>query len=164
MGNLREFTNGKKTYLVALSALITLIMAWSSKSITTEEFVKNSFGVILAITIRHGIAVGADKPSTPPLAEPTPNVTPAPSTSPEPVVEPPVKDTAVTPVIEVPVPKVEPEPIKTTGEPTSIPVAIQELINPEKKTCDLNVNVTMHVCEECGKVSNKHKPSKRHKA
>ena len=55
MGNAKEFLQGKKTYIVAVSAIIGVIIGWISGTLTDVEAVKAIFESLLAMTIRNGI-------------------------------------------------------------------------------------------------------------
>lgn len=46
---------GRKTYMVAVSALIALGLAWHSGKIDGQRAAEDAVGVVLAVTIRHGL-------------------------------------------------------------------------------------------------------------
>jgi len=55
MSNVKELLQGKKTYIVAVSAIIGVIIGWISGTLTDVEAVKAIFESLLAMTIRNGI-------------------------------------------------------------------------------------------------------------
>jgi hypothetical protein len=54
--NFKNFINGKKTYLVALSGLIAVALTWSSGSLSDKDAIENSIALVLAATIRHSVS------------------------------------------------------------------------------------------------------------
>jgi len=52
----KESLQGKKTYLIAVSGILAVLIAWSNGSIETTEAIRGIIEAILAITIRSGIA------------------------------------------------------------------------------------------------------------
>lgn len=55
MDNVKGFLQGKKTYIVAVGAIISVIIGWVSGSLTDVEAVKAIVEALLAMTIRNGI-------------------------------------------------------------------------------------------------------------
>jgi hypothetical protein len=58
----RVWLRGKKTYLVALSAIVASVIAYTNNSIDAKDMWQQVVGLILTMTVRAGIA---NKPSTP---------------------------------------------------------------------------------------------------
>jgi len=56
--SIREGLRGKKTYFVAISAIIGGVIAWISGTIGTAELVKIVIEAVIACTIRAGIKNG----------------------------------------------------------------------------------------------------------
>jgi hypothetical protein len=55
---------GKKTYLVAVSAILTALIAYLNSSISLSELIAAIYGAITAITIKAGQARGVPPTST----------------------------------------------------------------------------------------------------
>lgn len=55
LSKVRDFLSGRKTYLVAFSAILGVIIAWTNGSMSDIETVKAIIEAILAVTIRAGI-------------------------------------------------------------------------------------------------------------
>lgn len=55
---IREFLQGKKTYLVALSAIIATLIGWADGTIETFHALEAIGGSLLAATLRAGIRNG----------------------------------------------------------------------------------------------------------
>jgi len=56
MNKVQGFLKGKKTYLVALAAIVGVAIAWSQQDISNMDAIKAVVEAILACTIRAGIA------------------------------------------------------------------------------------------------------------
>jgi hypothetical protein len=56
MDKVREMVAGKKTYLVALGALIAATVAWSTGAMSAKEAIEAAFAALATITLRAGIA------------------------------------------------------------------------------------------------------------
>ena len=59
MGKIREWLNGKKTYLVAGAAVIGAVIAWATGAVDLVEAIKVILGAVLGTTIRAGVAKAA---------------------------------------------------------------------------------------------------------
>lgn len=55
---IREFLKGKKTYLVAVAALVTATIAWSQSEITGVQYLQTLFVALQTAFIRAGISNG----------------------------------------------------------------------------------------------------------
>lgn len=58
ISGIRGVLVGKKTYLVALVALVTAALDWSSSGGGAHELINAAWGPIAAMTVRAGIAKG----------------------------------------------------------------------------------------------------------
>ncbi len=56
--NIQRKLSGKKTFLVALVAILTGLVGWIDNSISTPQFIDLVIEGVLAMTIRAGIAKG----------------------------------------------------------------------------------------------------------
>lgn len=56
---IREFVNGYKTYITAVVAVVTAVVAWSANEIGGEALVVAIFAALQTIFIRAGIAKSA---------------------------------------------------------------------------------------------------------
>ncbi|MCK5602407.1 hypothetical protein KAR91_11070 [Candidatus Pacearchaeota archaeon] len=54
--NIREMLSGKKTYMIAIAAILGVVMAWGSGDMTAVEAIQSGVGAMLAMTMRAGIA------------------------------------------------------------------------------------------------------------
>jgi hypothetical protein len=54
--NIRTFLAGKKTYLVALSAILGVVISWINGSVENAEAIKLIVDALLAMTIRAGVS------------------------------------------------------------------------------------------------------------
>lgn len=56
MDKIKEFFAGKKTYLIAVGAIIAVIVSWSTGGMDTFTAIKSIVEAVLAMTIRAGVA------------------------------------------------------------------------------------------------------------
>ncbi len=56
MNRIKEWLEGKKTYFVCISALIGIVIAWSTGDMTGLAAVQAAVAAIVGMTIRAGIA------------------------------------------------------------------------------------------------------------
>ncbi len=56
MAAIKEFLAGKKTYLVAVGAILAAVVAWSQGTMDTTQLVEAVITAVLAMTIRAGVA------------------------------------------------------------------------------------------------------------
>jgi len=56
MGALKDWLAGKKTYIVAIGAIVGAIVAWSQETMTDIQAIEAIIGAILAMTVRAGVA------------------------------------------------------------------------------------------------------------
>lgn len=59
LDKIRTTLQGKKTYLVAFGALVTIGVAWGTGVMSTTEAVKGIFEAITAMTVRAAVASSA---------------------------------------------------------------------------------------------------------
>jgi hypothetical protein len=67
IASIQDFITGKKTYFVALTSLIGVLIGWAHKDIGNQAAIDQAVGLILAMTIRHGVttaAAAAEKPAS----------------------------------------------------------------------------------------------------
>ncbi len=53
---LKNFTAGKKTYLLAFSSIIAVFVGWSDDSIPTSSMIEQVIGLLLVVTVRQGVS------------------------------------------------------------------------------------------------------------
>lgn len=58
MAKIQLFLQGKKTYLVAFSAILGFVIAWANGDITTSTMLQDCAGALLAMTLRNGMSNG----------------------------------------------------------------------------------------------------------
>ena len=56
MGNIKTFLEGKKTYILALGAIVTALGAYASGSIDTVTLIQSIWAALTGITLRAGVA------------------------------------------------------------------------------------------------------------
>lgn len=59
MTTIKAFLAGKKTYIVAISAILGVVISWSNGSIGDAEALRSIIEAVLACTIRAGVAKAA---------------------------------------------------------------------------------------------------------
>ena len=55
MTKIRNYLQGKKTYLVAAGAVIAVVIAWASGDLETPDAVRDIVAAIIAVTVRAGV-------------------------------------------------------------------------------------------------------------
>ncbi len=55
MTAIREWLQGKKTYVVAIGAIVAALVAWSQGTMDTMQLVEAGVAAVLAMTIRAGV-------------------------------------------------------------------------------------------------------------
>jgi hypothetical protein len=61
MNQVRSWLSGKKTYLVAASAIVAAVIAYADGATDTWQTVTAIFGALLACTIRNGVTTEGAK-------------------------------------------------------------------------------------------------------
>jgi hypothetical protein len=56
-----NFLNGKKTYIICLGSLITVLIAWLNGQENNQQAIQQAIALVLAATIRHGITTENNK-------------------------------------------------------------------------------------------------------
>jgi high-affinity nickel permease len=50
-----DIINGKKTYMICITSLIALAVAWANHQVTDQAAIEQAVGLLIAMTIRHGV-------------------------------------------------------------------------------------------------------------
>ena len=56
LNKVKDFLSGKKTYLIAASSIIGILVAYSQGSVNAQDAIKSIVEAVLAMTIRAGVS------------------------------------------------------------------------------------------------------------